>query len=147
VAKLRKHPLARAARIDKVRLAGLAVTLIHYVKGEAEEKVPVWRMISMPVAEVDKRARAWSKALGKAASVIDGLSMVGGGSIPGGTLPTRLVRIDCGGKTQRISGELRKGNPSIIARIEENNLILDPRTVLPEEDESLVRCLSSLSRK
>jgi L-seryl-tRNA(Ser) seleniumtransferase len=144
VAKLRKHPLARAMRIDKVRLAGLAATLLHYIKDEAEDKIPVWRMISMPVGDIEKRARGWSKALGKAASVIDGRSMIGGGSIPGGTLPTRLVSINCRGKAQKLADEVRKGTPSVIGRIEENNLILDPRTVLPEEDELLVRRLSRL---
>jgi len=144
VAKLRKHPLARVVRIDKVRLAGLAATLLHYIKDEAEDKIPVWRMISMPVGDIEKRARGWSKALGKAASVIDGRSMIGGGSIPGGTLPTRLVSINCRGKAQKLADEVRKGTPSVIGRIEENNLILDPRTVLPEEDELLVRRLSRL---
>ena len=144
VAKLRKHPFARAVRIDKVRLAGLASTLIHYIKGEAEDKIPVWRMISIPIGDIDKRARKWCKAIGKSASVIDGQSMIGGGSIPGGTLPARLVRIDCRGKAQKFADALRKGNPSIIGRIEENYVILDSRTVLPEEDESLVRRLSSI---
>jgi L-seryl-tRNA(Ser) seleniumtransferase len=109
VARLRKHPLARAVRIDKVRLAGLAATLLHYVKGEAEDKIPVWRTISMPVGDVDKRARKWCKAVGTTASVIDGQSMIGGGSIPGGTLPTCLVRIDCRGKeVRRLSDELNR---------------------------------------
>ena len=144
VAKLRKHPLARAMRIDKVRLAGLAATLLHYIKGEAEDKVPVWRMISMPVSDIEKRARSWSKTIGKAASVVDGRSMIGGGSIPGGTLPTRLVSIDWRGRVQKLVDELRRGSPSIIGRIEENSLILDPRTVLPEEDDSLMHCLSSV---
>ena len=147
VAKLRKHPLARAVRVDKVRLAGLSATLLHYIKGEAEDKIPVWRMISLPVVDIEKRARGWSKSIGKAASVIDGQSMIGGGSIPGGTLPTRLVRIDCRGKAQNLAEELRKGSPSIIGRIEENNLILDPRTVLPEEDDSLIDRLSSVLKQ
>jgi L-seryl-tRNA(Ser) seleniumtransferase len=144
VAKLRKHPLARAVRIDKVRLAGLVATLLHYVKGEAESKIPVWQMISMPFGDIEKRARGWSKALGKAASVIDGQSMIGGGSIPGGTLPTRLVCIDCRGKAQKLADELRRGSPSIVGRIEENNLILDPRTVLPEEDRILIKRLTGI---
>jgi L-seryl-tRNA(Ser) seleniumtransferase len=147
VAKLRNHPLARAVRIDKVRLAGLAATLLHYLKGESESKIPVWQMISMPIGDIEKRARGWSKALGKAASVIDGQSMIGGGSIPGGTLPTRLIRIDCKGKAQKYAEALRKGSPSIIGRIEENNLLLDPRTVLSEEDEPLVRRLSSILKQ
>jgi len=144
VAKLRKHPLARVVRIDKVRLAGLAATLLHYIKDEAEDKIPVWRMISMPVSDIEKRARSWSKTIGKAASVVDGRSMIGGGSIPGGTLPTRLVSIDWRGRVQKLVDELRRGSPSIIGRIEENSLILDPRTVLPEEDDSLMHCLSSV---
>jgi L-seryl-tRNA(Ser) seleniumtransferase len=138
IAKLSKHPLARAMRIDKVRLAGLAATLLHYIKGEAEEKIPVWSMISIPVDDIDKRARRWCKTIGKAASVVDGRSMVGGGSLPGGTLPTRLVSIACKGKAQKFAEELRKGSPSVICRIEDNNLIVDPRTVLFEEDELLL---------
>jgi L-seryl-tRNA(Ser) seleniumtransferase len=147
VAKLRKHPLVRAVRIDKVRLAGLAATLLHYIKGEAEVKIPVWRMISMPVGDIEKRARVLSKAIGKTASVVDGRSMIGGGSIPGGTLPTRLVSIACRGKAQKLADELRKGSPSGIGRIEENNLILDPRTVLPEEDELLTKSLTSVLKQ
>jgi len=144
VAKLRKHPLARAVRIDKVRLAGLSATLLHYIKGEAEDKIPVWRMISMPVGDIDKRARNWCKAIGKTASVVDGRSMIGGGSIPGGTLPTRLVRIDCRRKAQKIADELRKGSPSVIGRIEENYMILDPRTVLLDEDKILIKRLTGI---
>lgn len=144
VAKLRKHPLARATRIDKVRLAGLLATLLHYVKGEAEEKIPVWHMISMPVDAIDKRARRWCKTIGKAASVVDGRSMVGGGSLPGGTLPTRLVSIACKGKAQKFAEELRKGSPSVIGRIEEDYFLLDPRTVFTEEDELLLSRLSSI---
>ncbi|MFA5367020.1 MAG: L-seryl-tRNA(Sec) selenium transferase [Dehalococcoidia bacterium] len=144
VARLSKHPLARAVRIDKVRIAGLAATLLHYIKGEAEDKIPVWRMISMPMEDIDKRARKWCRAIGKAASVVDGRSMVGGGSLPGGTLPARLVRIERRGGAQKLAEELRKGSPSIIGRIEENHLLLDPRTVLPEEDELLLNRLSSI---
>jgi L-seryl-tRNA(Ser) seleniumtransferase len=147
VAKLRKHPLARAVRIDKVRLAGLAATLLHYIKGEAEDKIPVWRMIAMPVVDIDKRARQWCKAIGKAASIVDGRSMIGGGSIPEGTLPTRLVSIACRGKAQKLADELRKGSPSVIGRIEENNLLLDPRTVLLEEDDLLIDRLSSVLKQ
>jgi L-seryl-tRNA(Ser) seleniumtransferase len=73
--------------------------------------------------------------------------MIGGGSIPGGTLPTRLVSIDCRGKAQKLADELRNGSPSVIGRIEENNLILDPRTVLPEEDEQLTKRLTSVLKQ
>ncbi|MEA1958971.1 MAG: L-seryl-tRNA(Sec) selenium transferase [Chloroflexota bacterium] len=138
VDKLRRHPLARAVRVDKIVLAGLAATLLHYVKGEAEDKVPVWRMISMPLSEIEARSRTWSEALGGSASVVEGESMIGGGSLPGDTLPTCLVRIKVRGKIQKLAGDIRKGSPVVIGRVESNSLFLDPRTVLPEEDEVLV---------
>jgi len=88
VDKLKKHPLARAMRVDKVRLAGVAATLIHYLKGEAVTKIPVWRMISAPLGEIERRAQTWAEAWGSLAQIIEGESMVGGGSLPGSTLPT-----------------------------------------------------------
>ena len=147
VDKLGKHPLARAVRIDKTRLAGLAVTLLHYVKGEAEQKIPVWQMISMPLAEIEKRARRWSEQLGGLAVVTDGESVVGGGSLPGSTLPTRLVMIRGLTKgrerslVQGLAVGLRCHQPPVICRLEGNALLLDPRTVLPEEDQAVLQAL------
>lgn len=143
IAKLRRHPLARAVRIDKVRLAGLAATLLHYVKGEAELKLPVWQMISMSVDHIEQRACKWADALGDCASIVDGQSMVGGGSVPGGILPTRLVCISTGDGVKDLADKLRKGNPSIVGRIENNKLLLDPRTVLLEEGDILVSRVSN----
>lgn len=148
VDKLRKHPLARALRIDKVRLAGLAVTLGHYLKGEALEKIPVWRMIAMPLSEIEKRAEGWVQSLGGLARVIEGESVVGGGSLPGAVLPTRTVAI--GGKTKssknsevasKVAQLLREYEPAIVGRLENDCLLLDPRTVLPEHDEIVVKAL------
>jgi len=93
VDKLKKHPLARAIRIDKIRLAGIIATLIHYIKGEATKKIPVWRMISAPLDEINERAEKWAQALDVNTEIIDGETMVGGGSLPGGTLPTKLVAL------------------------------------------------------
>lgn len=145
--KLKKHPLARAVRIDKTRLAGLAVTLLHYLRGEAERKIPVWQMISMPMPEIERRSREWAQNLSGLATVIDGESVVGGGSLPGNTLPTRLVAFKgtARGKdqntAQKLATALRNQQPPVIARIEGNSLLLDPRTVLPEEDEVVIRAL------
>jgi len=144
VDKLRRHPLARAVRIDKVRLAGLAATLHHYLKGEAESKIPVWRMISASLEEIGERAERWSRLLGDAASVVEGESMVGGGSLPGGTLPTRLVAIKGRGKVNQLANQLRKGSPMVIGRIEKDLLLLDPRTILPGEEEALLSRLRTL---
>ena len=147
--RLKKHPLARAVRIDKIRLAGLVTTLIHYLKGEAVNKIPVWRMISAPVEEIDQRARLWAQSLGGSARVVDGESMIGGGSLPGGTLPTRLVAIGEEGKrkhqniAQALSQRLRSQEVPVIGRISGNVLLLDPRSVLPEEDKIVLQALQN----
>jgi L-seryl-tRNA(Ser) seleniumtransferase len=144
VDKLKRHPLARAVRSDKTRLAGLAATLIHYLKGEATARIPVWRMISAPLEVIEPRARLWAQALG-GAQVVPGETMVGGGSLPGGTLPTRLVAV--GGKktAQLISQRLRLQETPVIGRISEDVLLLDPRTVLPEDDEIVLRALENMA--
>ncbi|MFC1932625.1 L-seryl-tRNA(Sec) selenium transferase [Chloroflexota bacterium] len=149
--KLKKHPLARAVRIDKVRLAGLIATLTHYLKGEALTNIPIWRMISAPMEEIERRAGLWAQALGGLAQVIDGETMVGGGSLPGGTLPTRLVAISGEGKRKSqnmahlLSGRLRHQDIPVIGRISGNVLLLDPRSVLREEDEAMFHVLQNLA--
>jgi len=148
IEKLKRHPLARAARIDKTRLAGLIATVIHYLKGEATTKVPVWRMIAAPLEEIEKRASLWSQALGGTARIIPGETMVGGGSLPGGSLPTRLLAIGEGKKetAQAIGRRLRLREVPVIGRIEKDVLLLDPRTVLPEEDKIIIKALRDIGR-
>ncbi len=149
VDKLKKHPLARAVRIDKTRLAGLTATLVPYLKGEAVNNIPVWRMISAPLDEMEKRAAHWAQALGDLARVIEGESMVGGGSLPGGTLPTRLVAVGKQTKkreqniAQVLAQRLRTQEPPIVGRLSGNVLLLDPRSVLPEEDQVVLQALRS----
>jgi len=146
--KLRRHPLARAVRIDKVRLAGLVATLLHYLKGEATDKVPVWRMIAAPVKDIEKRAEAWKRALGNMARVVDGETMVGGGSLPGGTLPTRLVAIgnrEDRNLAQQAARKLRRQEIPMVGRIADDILLLDPRSVLPEEDKIALKALRNLA--
>lgn len=145
VDRLKRHALARAVRIDKIRLAGLTATLLHYLKGEALEKIPIWRMISMPLDEVERRAKRWARVLGDLAKVVDGESMVGGGSLPGNTLPTRLVAIGGqakgAGKAHLLARRLRSQEPPVVGRISGDVLFLDPRSVLPEDDEIVHRAL------
>jgi L-seryl-tRNA(Ser) seleniumtransferase len=147
--KLKKHPLARAVRIDKIRLAGLAATLVHYLKGEAISEVPVWRMLSATLEEIDRRAGRWAQALGGLGRVLDGESTVGGGSLPGASLKTRLVAIGGrGGRTgspQLLSRKLRQQVTPVVGRISEDVLLLDPRSVLPEEDEAVLEALRGLA--
>ena len=142
--KLKKHPLVRAMRLDKTRIAGLAATLIHYVKGEALHEIPIWRKISMPLPEIDRRAGIWAKSIDKLARVIDGDSLIGGGSLPGATLPTRLVAIGNvkkPGLAQKVARHLRQQEIPIVGRISDDILLLDPRTVSPQEDDLVVNGL------
>ncbi|MCH8200676.1 MAG: L-seryl-tRNA(Sec) selenium transferase [Chloroflexi bacterium] len=135
----RRHPLARAVRLDKTTIAGLHATLLHYLRGEALTQVPVWRMIAAPVAEIETRAKFWKRSLGRRAKVVDGRSMVGGGSLPEESLPTKLLSIEGeGGWVTGLSQRLRAGDPPVVGRIERDALLLDPRTVAPAEDAELI---------
>ena len=137
-----RHPIARAVRIDKLSLAGLHATLLHYVREEATDKVPIWRMIAASAEELKAKAERWTGALGPRASVAEARSTIGGGSLPGETLPTWAVAIGGNGGAEAIAHRLREGDPPVIGRIEDERVLLDPRTVLPEEEEPLLRAVS-----
>jgi L-seryl-tRNA(Ser) seleniumtransferase len=146
VAQLRRFPLTRALRVDKTTLAGLQATLRHYLLGEAQQTVPVWRMIGQTQAELEERAGRWAAALrahGLRADVLPGRSTVGGGSLPGETLPTRLVALILASPAAA-AARLRRCDPPVIARIEDDRLLLDPRTVLPEQEERLLELVAAL---
>jgi L-seryl-tRNA(Ser) seleniumtransferase len=139
--KLKKHPLVRAMRVDKTRLAGLAATLLHYLKNEATLKIPVWQMISLPLSEIERRAKIWASSLDGDVKIIEGESVIGGGSLPGATLPTRLLAIGNPNKpnrTQKLARLLRLQSIPVVGRINEDVLLLDPRTVFPEDDETVI---------
>ncbi|MDH7489857.1 MAG: L-seryl-tRNA(Sec) selenium transferase [Anaerolineae bacterium] len=141
IARMRTHPLTRALRVDKVAIAGIEATLRHYLLNEAAREIPVWRMIATPADTLRKRARAWArrlKAAGVDATVVEGQSTVGGGSLPGETLPTWLLALAVP-SPDGFARALRMGKPAIVPRIEEDRVLFDPRTVLPDEDEALVK--------
>jgi L-seryl-tRNA(Ser) seleniumtransferase len=137
VARLKRHPLTRALRPDKSTLAALGATLAHYVRGEGEREVPVWRMIAARPADIERRARTVAATLGAGWEIADGQSAVGGGSLPGETLPTRVLLAPDVLAPDRLSAALRRATPAVVSRIERNRLVLDLRTVLPEEDAAL----------
>lgn len=136
VAKIKKHPLARAIRADKLCLAALSATLLHYIKDEAIIKVPIWRMIAEPSDQIHQRAVHWVNILGQG-EVIPGQSTVGGGSLPEETLPTFLVALKIP-SPNRLLAKLRSTQPAIIARLQDECLVLDPRTVLIEQESILL---------
>jgi L-seryl-tRNA(Ser) seleniumtransferase len=147
IARLKRHPLTRAIRPDKATLAALGATLVHFALGEAEREVPVWRMIAASPAEIEARATSLIDHLGEAGrgwTIGDGRSAVGGGSLPGGTLPTRLVLSSPDLDAEAIAAALRGQQPAVVARIERDRLVLDLRTVLPEEDATLASVLSEV---
>jgi L-seryl-tRNA(Ser) seleniumtransferase len=138
--RLCAHPLARAVRMDKATIAGLAATLAHYLCGEATEKVPVWRMIAAPMQSIEERASSWARALGDRATVAAGRSVVGGGTLPEETLPTCLLALHPSSPSDAAM-RLRRHDPPVVCRIERDNLLFDPRTVDPRDDEAVVQAI------
>jgi len=139
---LRRHPLARAVRPDKLCLAALRATLVHYLKDEAVQQIPVWQMIAASPDGLRRRSEAWVQALG-AGEVRPGRSTVGGGSLPEETLPTWLLAISLA-HPDRAAAWLRRQTPPVVARIEDDRLVLDPRTVFASQEVDLLRILREL---
>ena len=146
VKRMARHPLARAVRVDKLTLAALEAMLRQRLTGRLDD-IPVERMLRTPVADVRRRAAMWSVKLadrGVETSLVDGDSAVGGGSLPGHSLPTVLLAI--AGPASRLATALRAGEPPVIARIEKDACCLDPRTVLKGEDETLIDAVEVAAR-
>jgi L-seryl-tRNA(Ser) seleniumtransferase len=131
IAKIKKHPLARAVRADKACLAGITATLLHYLKDEAEREIPIWRMMSLTAHQLKVRAEAWREALG-AGDVVKSQSTIGGGSLPEESLSTYVLALTVK-SPDKILKKLREGNPPIIARVENDKILFDPRTVLQDD--------------
>ncbi len=150
IEKLKKHPLIRALRVDKTTLAALQATLLTYLENRATIEIPVWRMISAEIGQLARRARRWRATLLKdlphlppsSIHVVDTSSTVGGGSLPGQVLPGKGLAISLASVDALAEGlRLSTHTPPVIARIEADRLLLDPRTVLPEQDLLLLAAL------
>ena len=138
---LNVHPLARAFRIDKASLSALQTTLIHYIKNEALQKIPTWMMISESNKTLRSRAeRIASQVNGSSLTIVDTQSTIGGGSLPGQTLPSTAICIDSK-SPDSLAKALRQSNNPVMARIENDQVFIDLRTVLPEEDNTLSQIL------
>ena len=138
IEKLKRHPLARAFRIDKLSLAGLTATLDHYRRGEALSHIPIWQMISAPAKVLQQRAVAWQSQVG--GQVVQSFSTVGGGSLPGESLPTYALSVRSD-SAESLSAALRRAPMPVISRIAEDQVLLDPRTVLLDQESTLVEML------
>jgi L-seryl-tRNA(Ser) seleniumtransferase len=146
IASIRRDPLARAMRPDKTILAAVAATLALYRGGRAATEIPLWRALATTVGDLRTRATAIRRALGTEASVdvVGSVATVGGGSLPGESVPSIGLSIDTTGRrggADRLLATLRAGDPAVIGRIERDQVILDLRTVDPADDATLVAAL------
>lgn len=140
VARMRRDPLARATRPDKSTLAAVAATLAIYRAGRATLDIPVWQAIAADTAGLRQRAEAIRQQVGNSITVVETVATVGGGALPGETLPSIGLRFGHGSAT-RVLADLRAGEPCVIARIERGAVMLDLRTVAPRHDGALAGAL------
>ncbi|MCC6190220.1 MAG: L-seryl-tRNA(Sec) selenium transferase [Anaerolineales bacterium] len=150
VDQLRRHPLARAVRPDKLCLAALHATLLHYARDEATREIPVWRMLAAPLDGLARRAQAWAAELapnaavaGARVSVTAGESTVGGGSLPGETLPTWLLALEVAAPNT-FAARLRAQPAPVVARVAGDRVLLDPRTVAEAEAPAMLDSLRAV---
>lgn len=145
IQRLKREPLTRALRVDKTTLAGLQATLMAYLRGTATTEIPVWRMMAAKPADLAARTQVWLQTLRNeslAMALRPGQSAVGGGSLPGQTLPTTLLAL-LAPQPQQFAQHLRQLQPAIVPRIEQDAVLFDPRTVLPEQEEVFLRTLQA----
>jgi L-seryl-tRNA(Ser) seleniumtransferase len=149
VERMRKNPLYRALRVDKMTLAALDVVLEHHESGRASQHVPTLRMLSATAEELRARAEALAQALraelpGGSVEVVPGESAVGGGAAPTLGVPTSLVAIRHESRSpDEMAARLRHATPPVVARVADGRLLLDLRTVFPEEEPALRAALRS----
>jgi len=146
VDKVMRHPLARAVRIDKLTLAALTATLDLYLTQSLAE-LPIWNMLDASADAMAARALTWQRRLverGVEVEVVPAESTVGGGSLPGERLPTTALAITPrSGHAADLLRRLREHEPPVIGRIEQERVLLDPRTVLLDEDDALLDAVAA----
>ena len=150
VQKMRSNSLFRALRVDKLTYAALEATLLAYVKRD-HDAVPALRMMHLSKAEISARAENLVSKFDSTkiqAELIDGESLIGGGSAPSAVLPTRLIALSANKMSaNELAARLRHADPAIVARVEDGRVLLDLRTVLPAQDEVLRQTLADIAAK
>ncbi|MQF82937.1 L-seryl-tRNA(Sec) selenium transferase [SAR202 cluster bacterium AD-802-E10_MRT_200m] len=145
---LSSHALARAVRLDKLNLAALSATLLHYLKDEAITQIPIWNMISETEQSIKRRVKSWADQIPFESSILSGRSTIGGGSLPEETLPTWLLALhtdSIDNSATAMANRLREQDPPVLCRVQNDQLTLDPRTVLPNQDTMLIQILNNLT--
>ena len=138
VKRMRRHPMARALRVDKMTVAALEAVLGMYARGE-EGGLPVWRALEEKPAVIRTRAAALADIL-PGASVIKAETVAGGGALPGYGVPSFAVKLEVA-RAEHIAARLREGSPPVFCRVEDHALVFDLRTVEPDEDDRLARAV------
>jgi len=151
IGAMRRNPLCRAFRVDKITLAGLEATLRHYLDPEeALREIPALRMLAASHKELEARARALADGLeaeGPQARMTQGIGVVGGGTSPGVELPSWTVRVKVTELSpQELAHRLRTQDPPIVTRVENDDVVLDLRTVDPKDDPAVLSALQEASR-
>jgi L-seryl-tRNA(Ser) seleniumtransferase len=150
IARMRSNSLFRALRVDKLTYAALEGTLLAYVKGD-HDVIPALRMMRLSAEEIGTRAQAVAgkiKSSRLSIEVLDGESVIGGGAAPSAVLPTELLAMTFEGwSADELSARLRASDSPVIARVEEGHVLLDLRTVFPEQDEALVRAIRKIAEE
>jgi L-seryl-tRNA(Ser) seleniumtransferase len=150
IARMRSNSLFRALRVDKLTYAALEATLLAYVKGE-HDAIPVLCMMRLSKEEIGRRAEAVAQRMQSSSlsvEVLDGESVIGGGAAPSAVLPTRLLAITYNGlSADELARRLRASDPPIVARVEEGRVLLDLRTVFPEQDEVVVQAIKNIAEE
>ncbi|MBS19522.1 MAG: hypothetical protein CL733_00615 [Chloroflexi bacterium] len=141
--KISQHPLARAYRIDKINLAALHATLLHYIKNEALEKIPIWQMISSTEKNLRERAEKFKDQFPCLIEIIPTISTIGGGSLPGSQLNSFGIKINSN-NASKLADKLRNNKDSILGRIEKDTFIIDLRTIPYDKDELLANALKEM---
>jgi L-seryl-tRNA(Ser) seleniumtransferase len=151
IARIRSNPLFRALRVDKLTYAALEATLLAYVRQD-HDAIPALHMLRLTTEEIEQRAEAIKKTLQSekgrlGVKIVDGRSVAGGGAAPAASLPTRLLVVTCEGfSADELAAYLRSCEPPIVARVEEGRVLLDLRTVFPEQDEAVAQALLTVSK-
>ena len=144
--RIRKDPLYRTFRVGKLTLCLLQSTILRYLQDKAIDDLPLWRMLSIPVQDIKKRCMRLARSLKKRgipAFVCEGVSLIGGGSLPGKTLPTYLLSLKIEEDAAELDKRLRLSNPAVLGRVKEGHLFFDPRTIEPYYDKKLVELIQS----
>lgn len=148
VARMRSNSLFRALRVGKMIYAALEATLLAYVRGDYDS-IPVLRMMRLTKEEIGERVAKLSTQINTSKltiEIVDGESLLGGGAAPSSVLPTRLLALTCANcGAEKLCANLRAGDLPVIARVEDGRVLLDLRTVFPDQDAALARAISSVA--